>query len=1526
MPSGSPPSTTGAALVLGGGVAGIQCALDLAEGGYKVYLVEKAPALGGHMAQLDKTFPTNDCSMCTLAPKLVEAGRHLNIEIITNSELTDLRGEPGDFTATVHHHARYVDPAICTSCGECVPVCPVTVADPYNEDMGKRKAIYKLYPQAIPNTYAITKNGHSACKRACAVHTSAQGYVALIANGRFAEAFRVASEPNPFPAVCGRVCTHLCEVDCLRGEVDEPIAIASLKRFVTDYANKHVPLPEKAEVKYQEKVAIVGGGPSGLTAARDLALLGYQTTVFEAKPYPGGMLRFGIPEYRLPKAALQQDIDRILALGVDLQCGKAAGSDFTVDGLLADGYSAVYLATGLQKSAPVEVPGDQLRGVVRAVELLYELNLSADDEQGAPSPDMTAKVGRRAVVIGGGDVALDAARSALRLQHAAGYEPDVTLVYRRTLAEMPARSEELEEARDEGLKVELLVTPLEILGSDGAVSGIRLQRCELGEPDKSGRRQPVPLPGQEFDLPVDTVIFAIGQSMVDDFLQGCDGLTVERGQIVTDKTTLGTGKQRVFAGGDVAPAGPLTAIDAVAAGRRAARSIHNYLRGEDLLPLEDVVLDEARPDDEALAKTKVVARAPMPQLPGRSRCATWQEVNTGFTEEQAVAEANRCLNCAVCSECMECVRACGVNAIRHDEVDTDLEVQVGAVVMATGFDLYDPGNKSELGYRRYPNVLSALEYERMLSASGPTVGEVRRPSDEAHPKRIAFIQCVGSRDQQHQYCSSVCCMYANKQAMLTMDHVPDCTPEVFLMDMRAQGKGFDSFYQRALDRGVRFIRSRPSTIKEDPLTRNLLITWEDEAGALHTSEYDMVVLSAGLEPARKAQEAAGALGIELNRHGFCALKEYAPLATSREGVYVAGPFSEPKDIPDSVAQASAAAAQVMTQLADSRGTLTVEKEYPAERDTAQEGPRVGVFVCHCGSNIASVVGVESVAEYARTLPGVAYATDTLYMCSSDALSLLKEKIQEHQLNRVVVASCTPRTHEPIFQDTLREAGLNPYLFEMANIRDQCSWVHHDEPQVATEKAKDLVRMSVARALLLEPLYKIDVPLTHAALVVGGGVAGMTAALAIGDMGFEVHLVERREHLGGRALDIDRTLKGNRPAEFVAELEQRLIDNPNVRIHLQSEVADFQGFIGNFSSVIRESDGKRTPVDHGVVIVATGGVEDRPEVFGLGQSEQIVTGLDLERLFATDDTRLHTKGAVGFILCAGSLDENKPYCSRTCCAQSIKNAIRLKEADPDRPVYVWYKEIRTFGLTEDYYTKARELGVIFARYENSTKPRVSVAQGGAQGGPVVVSYNELAFGGKVVDVPLDLLVLATPTVPSAGVEDLGKLFKVPVTADGFFLEAHVKLRPVDFASEGLFLCGSAHYPKSLDETISQAFAAAGRAGAILAKPTLKAGGVVAEVDQERCAACLTCVRICPYEVPRIDPAEKKAYIEPAACQGCGVCVSECPAKAIELHHYTDAQIFAKEEALFTEADLVAGVALGGGQPAAAPDPDSPREVS
>ena len=1030
MSSGTPKST-GAALVVGGGVAGIQCSLDLAEGGYKVFLVDKAPALGGHMAQLDKTFPTNDCSMCTLAPKLVEAGRHLNIEILTNSELTKLQGEPGNFAATVYHHARFVDPDKCTSCGECVPVCPITVKDQYNEDLGERKAIYKLYPQAIPNTYVVDKKGYAPCKSTCPVETSAQGYIALIAEGRFADAYRVASEPNPFPSVCGRICAHPCETACTRGSVDEPLAIAGLKRFVCDVAGPQE-LPETLPVTYDEKVAIIGGGPAGLSCARDLAQLGYATTVFEALPVAGGMLRVGIPDHRMPPDVLQKEIDQICALGVDLRLNQRCGADFTVDGLLGDGYQAVFLAPGLHTSAPSPVKGDDLDGCLPAVEFLRDLNLG--------NPPV---VGDRVVVIGGGDVAFDAARAASRLTSRSGKAPEVTIAYRRSRDEMPASAEEIDEGIDEELKIDYLVAPVEIAGENGKVA--RHQAAELQA--RRARREGPPAPRAHRRLVRrDPLRHRHRRHRPGDRRRLQEGprrrhSRVERGQDrrrdhghrsprrVRRRRRRAARSPHGDRGDRRRPQGRRQHPQLPA--RRAARRLAAAAarRG----PSRRRGPRRGRPAS-AHPHARVAGRRAPPHLgrgpqglhrgagrsPRPSAACSAPSAPSAWSACAPAARAPCCTKSATASTTSRSARSSWPPASTRTTPARRASTATGATRTCSA-----------------PSSTSACS-----APAGPSIGEILRPSDQAHPKRIAFIQCVGSRDQEHEYCSSVCCMYANKQAMLTIDHLPGVTPEVFLMDMRAMGKGFDVV-----------LPARPRPRREV----HALAAVDDQGGPAHarTSSSPGRTRPACCAPASTTWSCSASASSRRARRrrppassasrstvtASASSRSTRRSTTSREGVFVAGPFSEPKDIPDSVAQASAAAAQVMTGLADSRGTLTVDKEYPTERDVVGEEPRVGVFVCHCGSNIAGVIDVEGVAEYAMKLPGVVYANDTMYTCSSDSLTLIKETIEKEHLNRVVVASCTPRTHEPIFQDTLREAGLNPFLFEMANIRDQASWVH-----------------------------------------------------------------------------------------------------------------------------------------------------------------------------------------------------------------------------------------------------------------------------------------------------------------------------------------------------------------------------------------------------------------------------------------------------------------------------------------------------
>jgi heterodisulfide reductase subunit A-like polyferredoxin len=1516
---------TGAALVVGAGIAGVQAALDLAESGIKVYLLERSPAIGGKMAQLDKTFPTNDCAMCIISPKLVDASRHCNIEIIATADLLKLKGEPGNFTATIFRWPRYVDIEKCTACADCVKVCPIHVPNEFDEGLAERAAIFKPYAQAVPNAYAVTKKGTSPCKQTCPAGTSAQGYIALIAEGRYEEALEVIKQYNPFPATVGRVCHHPCESECNRGKVDSPVAICALKRFVADkvYARRDAegiqgeireissfPLaPAELPPEEKRRVAVVGSGPCGLTAAYFLTRMGYRPTVFEALPVPGGMMRVGIPAYRLPRQVLRREIDEILKLGAVLKLDHAVRD---INGLFDEGYSAVFLAIGAHEPQKLGIPGEDVEGVFQGVPFLRSVSLGEE-----------TRLGDRVVVVGGGNTAIDTSRTALRMG-----SKEVTIVYRRSRAEMPANSWEVDEAEVEGVRLELLAQPIEVLSDNGRISGVRCIRMRLGEPDASGRRRPIPIGGSEFVIECEAMVAAVAQAPEISFLDPDHGLEISRwGTFKVDPQTLATNRSGVFAGGDAA-AGPGVLIAAIAAGRRGALSIDRYLRGVPLLtPRELTPLPVAELTDEEIAEMRVRGevdlrpREVMPTAPVSERIGDFREVELGLTEEQAHVEALRCLRCGLCSECYQCVLACKVGAIDHQQAPYEQELKVGAVVLAPGYQLFDPERYSALGYGRYPNVITSMQFERLLSASGPTGGHVARPSDHQEPKRIAFLQCIGSRDREHDYCSAVCCMYATKEAVLATEHVPEVECHVFLMDMRAFGKGFDAYFQRAQTQyGIRYVRSRIPAIAEDPNTRNLHLIYETEDGQLYKGEFNLVVLSVGMEPA--SEELAIAVGINLDERGFCQTEPFKPVETSRPGVYVCGAFAEPKDIPESVIEASGAAAAALSVIGTARGTLVEEKVYPPEIELAEdEEPRIGVFICSCGSNIAGVVDVNEVVEYARTLPDVVYAENTIYTCSADSLKLIQERIAEHKLNRVIVSSCTPRTHEPLFQDTIREAGLNPYLFEMANIRDQCSWVHSGESEAATAKAKDLTRMAVGRSRLLMPLYTEPQSLSHEALVIGGGVAGMSAALNLAQQGFGVYLVERERELGGRLRHIYYTADGGDPQAYLRELMGRVQADPRIEVLTGCKVVKSSGFVGNFkTTVVSVDDPTQRLIEHGVTIVATGGRGYRGDAYLLGQDSKVITQDDFEQLLTKADELQGAEGelaamtldacrSVVMIQCVGPWDdgsEDAPdfYCSRVCCTVAIKNAMAIKKRNPGTNVYILYKDVRTYGFKEALYTQARDEGLIFLRYDDDNKPQVQRNNGQLQ-----VAINDPLLQTPIVLKP-DLLVLSEAMVPAEGSRELAELLKFSCTLEGFFLEAHVKLRPVDFPAEGIFLCGAAHYPKFIDEAIAQANAAAARATTILSRDVLQVGGVVAVVDEERCTGCLTCVRICPYDVPRMNPTKVgaggilgAAEIAAAACQGCGSCAAECPAKAIQLQHYRDEQIMAKEEALFERLEKV-----------------------
>ncbi len=991
----------GSVLVVGAGISGMQSALDLAEMGYRVFLVEKSPAIGGRMPMLDKTFPTNDCSMCILSPKLVECGRHLNIEVLTLSEVVDLRGEPGNFTAVIKRHPRYVDQDKCLGCGACADECPVDAPSEFNQGLGTRKAIYKPYPQAFPSAYVIDRE------------------------------------------------------KCLK--------------------------------------------------------------------------------IKKPKA-----------------CGK-------------------------------------------------------------------------------------------------------------------------------------------------------------------------------------------------------------------------------------------------------------------------------------------------------------------------------------------CLKACEADAINHNMAEEEIEVNVGAVVLCPGFELFDAELKGEYGYGIYPNVITSLQFERMLSASGPYQGHLRRPSDGSNLKKIAFIQCVGSRDitMNQGYCSSVCCMYATKEAVIAKEHLPGLEAAIFCIDVRAFGKDFEQYYNRARDDyGVRYVMSAISSVKELQQTKNLRLQYRSQDGRMVEEDFDLVVLSVGLKPTPDVTSLAGIMKVPLNRYNFCKIAPLSGVKSVRPGIFVAGVFSGPKDIPEAVMQASAAAGECSAFLAAGRNTLVSEKTHPDPKDVDGEEPRIGVFVCRCGTNIASVVDVPAVAGFAKTLPYVAYAQEGLYVCSQDSLAKMKELIREHNLNRIVVASCSPRTHRSLFQETLREAGLNGYLFEMANIRDQCSWVHRGDPDGATLKAMDLVGMAVNRAATLSPVSPVTVEVNPSCLVVGGGVSGMSAALCLAGQGYRVHLVEKSGRLGGLALGIDEGFNGEDIRGFLEETTRRVTGHPLIEVHMNCRVAEVSGHVGNFTSTL--TDGAE--IRHGTAIIATGGGELKPPGYLYGDHPAVLTHLDLEESMRAGDHRIKKARTVVMIQCVGSRDGDRPYCSRICCARTMKMALRILEINPAAKIVVLYRDIRTYGFKEDLYREARARGVIFIRYDSRDSLSVRAKNTGGRK-VVVVSATDHVVGEKL-DLEADLLVLAAATVPAESNAELSRIFKVPLNPDKFFLEAHVKLRPVDTSADGVFICGLAHGPKGIEGSVTQGKAAAGRAAAVMGRKTLESKGVTAVVDRSRCAACLTCVRLCPYGAPGIKGT--RARIEAVLCRGCGSCAGECPNKAIKLQGYSDDQ--------------------------------------
>jgi len=842
-------------------------------------------------------------------------------------------------------------------------------------------------------------------------------------------------------------------------------------------------------------------------------------------------------------------------------------------------------------------------------------------------------------------------------------------------------------------------------------------------------------------------------------------------------------------------------------------------------------------------------------------------------------------------KCRACEKFCPTKAINFEEKEQKIHLNVGAIVLAPGFAPYDPTRYQTYKYAKYPNVVTSMEFERILSATGPYQGHLQRPSDHKAPKKIAWLQCIGSRDIHHcdhGYCSSVCCMYAIKEAVIAKEHAGkdlECT--IFYMDMRTHGKDFERYYNAAREtHGVRFIRSRVPTIEWVQESGDVLIPYVNEKGEVAEERFDMAVLSVGLEITPEAVGLAKKLNIDLTEGQFCKTETFEPVKTSREGIFVCGAFQGPKDIPQSVIEASSAAAEAGALLSSARNSLTKHREIPPERSAGDKRPRIGVFVCHCGINISGVVDVRAVRDYAASLPYVEYATDNLFTCSTDTQDIIAKVIQEKNLNRIVVAACTPKTHEPLFQETLVNAGLNKYLFEMTNIRNQDSWVHKDEPKKATEKAMDLVRMAVAKTALMTPLKEADVDINPRALVVGGGISGMVSARTLSRQGYKVSLVERASSLGGQALNLYRTWKGDDIQKSLSELVRSVKADVNIDVHLNTELASVEGFVGNFKTTLSKG-GTLQVVEHGIAVLSTGAKELQPDEYLYGKDPRVMTHLELDRRFQNHDPSLKTIKNAVFIQCVGSREPYRPYCSRVCCTHSIESALQLKEINPDMNVYILYRDIRTYGEREYLYRKARMEGVLFVQFSKDQKPRVAAGEDGLK--IEVVDQN---LGENLV-LKADLLSLASAILPYKD-EKLAQLFKVPMNEDGFFVEAHAKLGPSEFATDGVFLCGMAHYPKPIDESVAQAQAAASRAVTLLARERVKVSGMIAYVNPLSCSSCGVCVEICPYSAPSFvakGPFAGKAEVNPVLCKGCGLCVASCRSGALNLRGFEEGQIMA-----------------------------------
>ena len=859
-------------------------------------------------------------------------------------------------------------------------------------------------------------------------------------------------------------------------------------------------------------------------------------------------------------------------------------------------------------------------------------------------------------------------------------------------------------------------------------------------------------------------------------------------------------------------------------------------------------------------------------------------------------------------KCRICEAVCKADAIDLNQKPEKVEIKVGAIILSPGFEPFDPKVREEYRYGEFANVVTSMDYERLLCSTGPYAGEILRRSDLKHPHNIAWIQCIGSRqviEGGNSYCSAVCCTYTQKQVIITKDHDADVKCTIFHNDVRSYGKDFERYYERTENLpGVRFFRSYPSIVKEDPVTHNVTIRYTTPEDGVIEEEFDMVVLSIGMNPPKGVEDIARQYGIELEEHRFCRLDPTNPMLTNRPGIFVSGALQGPIDIPESVFSASGAGSQIGEMLGYRRGNLAKERIYPDERDVSAEEPRIGVFVCHCGANIGRIVNVPGTVEYCKTLPNVVYAQEQLFSCATNSAREITDKIKEEGLNRVVVAACSPRTLEPLFRDTLREAGINQYYYEMANIREHNSWVHAKEKEEATEKAHDIIRMSVARARQLEPLQEFDLPVDKRALVVGGGIAGMNCALSIANQGHEVYLIEKDGELGGIARRVHSTLDGLDVQGYLKDLKAKIYGHPLVHVYHRAAITEAAGYVGNFVTTVESPRGK-TAIRHGAAVIAIGVDMYTPTEYLYGEDERVLTHLELEERIAAGDEKVVNAQGLVMIQCVGCRNEDRNYCSRICCSESIKNSLLLKEKNPDMDIYVLFRDVRTYGFNEDYYREAAEKGVRFIRYEPADPPVVEPGKSDEDKRPVLKVTATDYILGKKLEIDADIIALAAAILPSEATKEVANQFKVTLSPDGFFKEAHVKLRPVEFATDGVYLCGLAHYPKFIQETINQAYGAAGRVLTLLSNDIVVASGSVCTVNEKQCMGCGACVEVCTYGALELKDTKqgRKVTVNPVLCKGDGLCNTKCPTGAIQLRHFTDQEVISEIDVVVPEDEIM-----------------------